>query len=321
MEIGDVKETMQFRYWYGILEDIPHTPEICMKGQLRIVEDFRDVADKKFEDDDASRFLIKANYLREHHLYKELSDNLGGLFRSGSQADAMFRCRNNDIPANKLILSMRSPVFEAMFKSGMHERQKGVVDIIDMGPDTLKDMLMHIYTLKPIKLTYTKAVKLIYAAEKYQLDILKEMCRDHLNLKSCLSKNNALSLLVLGHLLDQQLKTSAMDFICNHVCDLQKRKNWIHIQSKHPALAAEVMKLCSRVQKSPDKNSISSKFDLSTIHVHILQCCFLFFNLVVNLIFFVIHPTTFLNLKVKKNASIISLPEQFRLLFQKRTVT
>lgn len=260
METGDARETIQFRYWYGILESIPHTSEICMKGQLRIVEDFHDVADRIFDENEGSRRLIKAHYLREHHLYTELSDNLGGLFRSGSQADVVFRCRGNDIPAHKLILSTRSPVFEAMFKSGMHERQNGVVDIVDMAPDTLKAMLMHIYTLKPITLTYRKAVKIIYAAEKYQLDILKEMCRDHL--KSCLSKNNALSLLVLGDLLDQQLKISAMDFICNHVCDLQKRKNWNHVQSKHPALAAEIMELYSKVEKSPEKDSVSSKFDL-----------------------------------------------------------
>lgn len=41
-----------------------------------------------------------------------------------------------------------------MFRSDMHESQNSVLDIVDMDTESLKDMLMHMYTLQPINLSY-----------------------------------------------------------------------------------------------------------------------------------------------------------------------
>lgn len=50
--------------------------------------------------------------------------------------------------AHKAILAARSPVFAAMFEHEMEEKKQNRVEITDMDPEVLKEMLKFIYTGK-----------------------------------------------------------------------------------------------------------------------------------------------------------------------------
>ena len=55
-------------------------------------------------------------------------------------------CGDRVFECHQFMLSSRSPVFRAMFQSDMTEAATKRVDIQDLQPDTVNDMLLYIYT-------------------------------------------------------------------------------------------------------------------------------------------------------------------------------
>ncbi|GFT17692.1 speckle-type POZ protein [Nephila pilipes] len=174
----------------------------------------------------------------------ELSNDLERLLNpeTASFEDVHLKCGSVAIPAHKLILSMRSPVFSAMFSSEMEETRKNEVDITDVEVPVLRMMLKYIYTGKVENLTISLVEDLLFAAEKYQLKGLKTRCSDYL--KSTVSIENVLGILSLGDLHDPDLKVFAMDFICEK-CDefpaLERTEEWKNLLKEKLPLALEVL--------------------------------------------------------------------------------
>ena len=79
------------------------------------------------------------------------------------------------------ILSLRSPVFDAMFKTGMTEVNTGQVVIEDLEETTLGKLLEFIYTGKLTELE-DHLDRLLYAADKYQITDLVGGEKTNLNL-------------------------------------------------------------------------------------------------------------------------------------------
>lgn len=69
------------------------------------------------------------------------------MLESGERSDVTFVTRDEQrVPAHRLILSMHSAVFAAMFAAEMKEKTDGVVELVDMGGDALKILLKFVYT-------------------------------------------------------------------------------------------------------------------------------------------------------------------------------
>ncbi|GFT78948.1 speckle-type POZ protein-like B [Nephila pilipes] len=174
----------------------------------------------------------------------ELSNDLSRLLdpETASFEDVHLKCGSVAIPAHKNILSMRSPVFSAMFSSEMEETRKNEVDITDVDVPVLRMMLKYVYTGKVENLTVSSAGDLLYAADKYQLKGLKTRCSDYL--KCTVSIENVLGILSLGDLLDPDLKMFAMDFICEKFDEfpaLEKTEEWKNLEKEKMPLAFEVL--------------------------------------------------------------------------------
>lgn len=69
-------------------------------------------------------------------------------------------------------MAARSPVFSAMFEHGMSEARNDRVQIDDIDPDVLKEMLRFMYTGVAPNLE-RMSDDLLAAADKYQLERLK----------------------------------------------------------------------------------------------------------------------------------------------------
>lgn len=66
---------------------------------------------------------------------------------SGERSDVTFVTRDDQrIAAHRLILSMQSAVFTAMFDAEMKEKTDGIVKLVDLGGDGLKILLKFLYT-------------------------------------------------------------------------------------------------------------------------------------------------------------------------------
>ena len=82
--------------------------------------------------------------------------------------------------AHKAILAVRSPVFARMFMHNMQESVANAVNLPDIDPDVLKELLIYIYTTESPNIK-KHASSLLYQAEKYQLEHLKILCERRLS--------------------------------------------------------------------------------------------------------------------------------------------
>ena len=95
-----------------------------------------------------------------------LSSDLGKLLEEGLFSDIMLISGDHQFPVHKAILASRSPVFAGMFRHiEMEESKQGVVQIQDLEPEVLKEMLKFIYTGKVSQLE-TMADDLLSVADK-----------------------------------------------------------------------------------------------------------------------------------------------------------
>ncbi|GBM95829.1 Speckle-type POZ protein-like [Araneus ventricosus] len=136
----------------------------------------------------------------------------------------------------------RSPVFAAMFKNPMKECRENKVYIVDVYLCILQIMLTYMYTGKMSNLTVFTASELLYVADKYQLQDLKRVCCYFL--EDNISLGNVLKILVLGDLHCEDLKSSAIDYICNKCTKfsvLAAREEWETLRKERPELAMDIL--------------------------------------------------------------------------------
>ncbi|GBM75706.1 Speckle-type POZ protein [Araneus ventricosus] len=138
------------------------------------------------------------------------------LYQEKNLCDIALKTASKTFEAHKAILACRSPVFKAMFEHDMVENSSGIVNISDVDPKTLEYMLFFMYANQLEDAVDTKsAIQLYCAADKYQINSLKECC--YPILKSLVSAENVCEVLSLAYKYhDEPLKTIAKAFICKH---------------------------------------------------------------------------------------------------------
>ncbi|KAG5452460.1 Protein roadkill [Clonorchis sinensis] len=139
--------------------------------------------------------------------------------------------------AHKAILAARSPVFAAMFEHGMEESRANRVEITDMEPDTLAEVLRYIYTGQVVGMDKL-AHDLLAAADKYQLERLKTMCEEAL--VESLSVENCCDILGLADMHNaDQLKAHTLEFIMLHAHDVCETEGYDQLVRHRPRLLNE----------------------------------------------------------------------------------
>ncbi|KAL6659227.1 hypothetical protein ACP70R_003267 [Stipagrostis hirtigluma subsp. patula] len=116
-----------------------------------------------------------------------LADNLAKLLEVKKRADVTFKVKEEVFQAHKIVLAMRSPVFEEEIYSSIWENNKGCITIKDMQPAVFKALLHFIYTdsLPPMDDVEgdekDEMVKqLLVAADRYAMERLKLICENML---------------------------------------------------------------------------------------------------------------------------------------------
>ena len=116
-----------------------------------------------------------------------LVSDLTSLLEGGAYSDITIKAGKKTFKAHKAILTTRSCVFRAMFENDMTEAARNCVEIKDMNPQAVQEMLRYIYTGTAPKVD-KMADALLQAADKYDLKQLKAMCERELT--SQLSEEN-----------------------------------------------------------------------------------------------------------------------------------
>ncbi|GIX78202.1 uncharacterized protein CDAR_509001 [Caerostris darwini] len=98
---------------------------------------------------------------------RSLKNALKGLFEDGVLSDAVLRTGEEFFPIHRNIVSARSPVFRRMFDKEMKENE--LIDVPDLDADTLRNLLLFLYTETVKDLQWQNASQLFKAAHLYQI--------------------------------------------------------------------------------------------------------------------------------------------------------
>jgi speckle-type POZ protein len=152
-------------------------------------------------------------------------------------ADFVFKVENEKIPAHRVILAARSPVFAAMFQHDMQENKTNETDVTDVTPDAFKALLRFIYTGHCEVGMLTE--DLFMAAIKYDIQDLIQICAKEMVKK--LTADNAVRLLIVSDLHQaEDLKEAAMNFITKNGPFVMRRHSWTAFSKTHPNLISEI---------------------------------------------------------------------------------
>ena len=100
-------------------------------------------------------------------------------FNSPCLSDVKFRVDDKMVPAHKLLLAAKSPVFNAMFCGELAEQEH--VNLPDSDYDGMLKFLRFLYT-EEVKLSGMNVMQVLYLAEKYMVHNLTKRCNTFLNL-------------------------------------------------------------------------------------------------------------------------------------------
>ena len=173
--------------------------------------------------------------------FKEVGESFGKLLDDKDLTDMTIKCGAQDFPCHSLVLSARSPVFKAMFQANMKERESREVIIEDIEPAVFAEMLHFIYTgeTKDNALEKT-SVELLAAADKYELNSLKQACED--NLCSGLTKSNAVQYLILGDFYKSlKLREKALKKVATNMTSIVKTEAYQELK-QYPDILIDIPK-------------------------------------------------------------------------------
>ena len=166
-----------------------------------------------------------------------LARDFESLLLNPMNADVIFLVENSRVFAHKIILAIRSPVFATIFQNDMKKRKTNEMKIVDMSSAVLCELLRFIYTgsYQCEKLSEG----LLYAANRYDLKDLKQICEDEMCKK--LTVCNVVRLLIMSGLHQaKKLKRAAIFFIIQNKACVIKEPDWNNLTEFHPNLIAEI---------------------------------------------------------------------------------
>jgi len=174
---------------------------------------------------------------------KQMIEQVGKLLGEEKFSDVKLTCRKKVFYCHRNILSVRSPVFAAMFQSDMIENTSRNVHIKDIKPEVVQEMLHFIYK----GTTSTENVKdelvwdLLVAADQYQLYLLKNKCEERMC--STLDLKNSVEMLVLADRHQAfKLKRMALMLVANNMNTIVNTDVYKDFHARHPNLSLEITK-------------------------------------------------------------------------------
>ena len=145
----------------------------------------------------------------------QVFENLDEFYLSKELSDVLLNCKGKSFDAHQVILSASSPVFRAMFQADMKEKKNQHVEIKDLKPDVVSEMLKFIYTRSCVATEDNPDLdmvsNLLVASDKYQMVTLKNVCQtlllSHLKVANSLKVTN----FKVHHLKKQDQKSTMSD--------------------------------------------------------------------------------------------------------------
>ncbi|XP_041373225.1 BTB/POZ domain-containing protein 2-like [Gigantopelta aegis] len=115
----------------------------------------------------------------------------------------------NIVQAHRLILSIRSCVFEAMFNGPLAEQDEIVIPDVEL--DLFEKFLKYLYT-DDVTMDFANATGLLYLSKKYDVKTLEQLCLTYLS--SSMKSDNACLIMEHAHFYEEKnLKEETLTYI------------------------------------------------------------------------------------------------------------
>ncbi|KAG8198712.1 hypothetical protein JTE90_023482 [Oedothorax gibbosus] len=163
-----------------------------------------------------------------------LSNNFMSLWADEAYCDFSIYVQETKFAVHKAILSARSPVFRVMLKSQLTNTDS--ITITDISEPIVKKMLRCIYSGEVGVLDFEAASELYYAADKYQIILLKSVCFNIITKK--IRVDNVLSALLLSeNHSDYELREICIQFVVKNAPEVHELPEWMEFLKSQPHLA------------------------------------------------------------------------------------
>ena len=110
------------------------------------------------------------------------------MFENEEMCDIELKAGERSIKCHRVVLASCSQYFKAMFTSDMSEVKQDVVEIVDIDPDSLFELIRFVYTSKML-ITVDSVQSLLYVASFLQIESAAEACssfmKSHLHPSNC----------------------------------------------------------------------------------------------------------------------------------------
>ncbi|KAM3296769.1 hypothetical protein ACQJBY_038889 [Aegilops geniculata] len=142
------------------------------------------------------------------------------------------------VPAHRVILASRSPVFRAMLDSEMEESRSGVIKMYDVSYDVLRAFVHYMYTGEAL-LDEQMACDLLVLAEKYEVKHLKTYCEKFITSK--VNNDNAIVHYAFAHRHGaKQLLEASMSALMDSMPTLAEREEYKELVERDPRILVEI---------------------------------------------------------------------------------
>ncbi|OEL14998.1 BTB/POZ and MATH domain-containing protein 3 [Dichanthelium oligosanthes] len=198
----------------------------------------------------------------------KLSDSLGKLLDEKKGVDVVFKVKDEVFTAHKIVLAMRSPVFDAEFYGPpTTETTRECITIEDMHPDAFRALLYFIYNdsvsdMEGFGADERKEMikNMIVAADRYAVGRLKQICEGIL-CKS-LDVENVATMLALAyqHPCDS-LKNACVKFIAssNRIDNVVASQGYEHLKLACPTILVDVLENVAKCMNTPAPEFVAKR--------------------------------------------------------------
>ncbi|XP_071035026.1 speckle-type POZ protein homolog [Parasteatoda tepidariorum] len=224
--------------------------KLCVQGNVSISHSDDVVVNTGGEFNSSEIHIIQNNPLTQ------LSYDFLSLLEEGAFSDVTIKCDSSEIPAHKNIMSARSPIFAAMFKSSMAEGEGNELLLTDVKLPVLQKTLKFLYSSQVTDLDYEMACDLLFVGDKYGIFGLVRICVEYL--KSNLTTDNALAILAAADLYDSGLKDYVMNYIACNFSYFEDTNELKALKEKNQTLIIEVLEYTLKHRFSKKLNDKST---------------------------------------------------------------
>ncbi|XP_037438357.1 BTB/POZ and MATH domain-containing protein 1-like [Triticum dicoccoides] len=184
----------------------------------------------------------------------DLLDNLATLLEGKIGADVTFKVQGEVFSAHKILLAVRSAVFNAEFYGAMRDKGAQDITVDDMQPAVFRAFLHFIYTdsMPPMdgledddKREMVK--HLLVAAEKYAMERMKRICESIL-CKSLDVETVATILALANQYHCNNLKDACIEFMLssNRMKDVISSQGYLHLKRSSPDVIVDVLERAAK---------------------------------------------------------------------------